>query len=125
MTDRMKVTWTEEAIRALGVRTTVPIAGEIIAGLCRDESYRMVARKEFPVPVVWCGRRLVVPVAPILELLRIGSPETAVAEAAPPATATTPATDAPTSIGARHHDNTPGTGRRIRAIPQEGRRESA
>ena len=34
--------WTPDDVRALGVRTTVPIAGEIIAGLCKDESYRMV-----------------------------------------------------------------------------------
>lgn len=74
-----KITWTPEAIRALGVRTTVPIAGEIIAGLCKDESYRMAARGEFPVPVVKVGRRLVVPVAPILDLLCVGPPDTATA----------------------------------------------
>ena len=58
-------------IKALGVRTTVPIAGEIIAGLCKDESYRAVQRGTFPVPVMKCGRHMVVPVAPILELLGI------------------------------------------------------
>jgi hypothetical protein len=63
--------WTPDDVRALGVRTTVPIAGEIIAGLCKDESYRAVQRGTFPVPVVKCGRRMVVPVAPILELLAI------------------------------------------------------
>ena len=49
----------------------MPIAGEILAGLCKDEAYRAVQRGEFPVPVVKCGRRMVVPVAPILELLGI------------------------------------------------------
>jgi len=63
--------WTPDEVKALGVRTTVPIAGEIIAGLCKDESYRAVQRGTFPVPVVKCGRRMVVPVAPILELLGI------------------------------------------------------
>jgi hypothetical protein len=63
--------WTPDDVRALGVRTTVPIAGEIIAGLCKDESYRAVQRGTFPVPVVKCGRRMVVPVASILELLAI------------------------------------------------------
>jgi hypothetical protein len=63
--------WTPDDIKALGVRTTVPIAGEIIAGLCKDEAYRSVKRGDFPVPVISCGRRLVVPVAPILELLCI------------------------------------------------------
>ena len=66
--------WTPAEVIALGVRTDVPTAGEIIAGLCRDESYRMVQRGEFPVPVVRIGKnRLVVPVAPILQLLGISS----------------------------------------------------
>ncbi len=50
MTDRQRV-WTFDEVKALGVRTTVPIAGEIIAGLCKDESYRAVQRGTFPVPV--------------------------------------------------------------------------
>jgi len=70
MTDRR--VWTPGEVKALGVRTTVPIAGEIIAGLCKDESYRMVHRGEFPVPVIKVGHRLVVPTAPILRLLDIG-----------------------------------------------------
>jgi hypothetical protein len=72
-------------VKALGVRTTVPIAGEILAGLCKDESYRMVQRGEFPVPVVKVGRnRLVVPTAPILRLLEIGPPDQNAAGPAPP-----------------------------------------
>jgi hypothetical protein len=76
--------WTPDEVRALGVRTTVPIAGEIIAGLCKDESYRAVQRGTFPVSVVRCGRRMVVPVAPILELLGI-DPAVNAASPAPPA----------------------------------------
>jgi hypothetical protein len=76
--------WTPDEVRALGVRTTVPIAGEIIGGLCKDESYRAVQRGTFPVPVVKCGRHKVVPVAPILELLGIGQAVN-VAGPAPPA----------------------------------------
>jgi hypothetical protein len=78
--------WTPDDVRALGVRTTVPIAGEIIAGLCKDESYRAVQRGTFPVPVVKCGRRMVVPVAPILELLAI-KPDVNAAGPAPPSPA--------------------------------------
>jgi hypothetical protein len=63
--------WTPAEVIALGVRTDVPTAGEILAGLCRDEAYRSVKRGDFPVPVLKVGRHLVVPVAPILELLRI------------------------------------------------------
>jgi len=65
--------WTPAEVIALGVRTDVPTAGEILAGLCRDEAYRSVKRGDFPVPVVKVGRHLVVPVAPILELLGIKS----------------------------------------------------
>jgi hypothetical protein len=63
--------WTPAEVVALGVRTDVPTAGEILAGLCRDEAYRSVKRGDFPVPVVKVGRHLVVPMAPILELLGI------------------------------------------------------
>ncbi len=80
MTDQR--VWTSEEVRALGVKTSVPVAGEIIAGLCKDESYRAVKRGTFPVPVVQCGRRMVVPVAPILALLGI-EPETNAASPAP------------------------------------------
>lgn len=75
--------WTAEEVIALGVRTTVPIAGEIIAGLCKDEAYRSVKRGDFPVPVISCGRRLVVPVAPILKLLSIKPDASAVVHAPP------------------------------------------
>ena len=81
MTDRR--VWTPDEVRALGVRTSVPIAGEILAGLCKDESYRAVKRGTFPVPVIQCGRRMVVPVAAILAVLHI-EPETNVAGPAPP-----------------------------------------
>jgi hypothetical protein len=82
-----KVAWTEEAVRALGIRTDVPTAGEIIAGWHRDDAYDAVKCGEFPVPVIKVGRRFIVPVAPILELLRIGAPETATAGTVPPAPA--------------------------------------
>lgn len=86
------VIWTAEAIKALGVRTDVPTAGAILGGLCKDEAYRMVKRGDFPVPVLHVGRRLVVPTAPILELLGLDfdmatggtSPEVPPANAAGP-----------------------------------------
>lgn len=91
MSDRNQRVWTAEDVMALGVRTTVPIAGEILAGLCKDEAYRSVKRGDFPVPVISCGRRLVVPVAPILGILGI-KPEANTADPAQPAAAE--ATDA-------------------------------
>ena len=65
--------WTANAIKALGSRTDVPTAGAIIAGLNRAESYKAVQRGDFPVPVIRVGRRMVVPVQPILELLGIAT----------------------------------------------------
>jgi hypothetical protein len=63
--------WTRKAVEALGVRTDVPTAGAILGGLGRDESYRAVKRGTLPVPVIKVGRRMVVPVQPILDLLGI------------------------------------------------------
>ena len=91
MNGRNQRVWTPEAVKALGVRTTVPIAGQIIAGLCKDEAYRAVKRGTFPVPVYRCGRRMVVPVASILELLRIEANEGTTGSAPPEATAVTDA----------------------------------
>jgi hypothetical protein len=103
-----KITWTEDAVRALGVRTTVPIAGEIIAGWHRDDSYDAVKRGEFPVPVIRVGRRMVVPVAPILELLRIGPPGTGVTGPAPPEPALPADVATPMRRSTTSHDDTPG-----------------
>lgn len=75
--------WTAAEVIALGVRTDVPTAGEILAGLCKDEAYRSVKRGDFPVPVLKIGHRLVVPVAPILKLLGIKPTADATDAAAP------------------------------------------
>lgn len=66
-------TWSRAEVEALGVRTTVPIAGQIIAGLCPDEAYRMAKAGRFPVPVLHVGRRMVVPVQPIIDLLGLAT----------------------------------------------------
>lgn len=73
MNERDRRVWTAKEVIALGVRTDIPTAGEILGGLCRDEAYRAVQRGTFPVPVIKVGRRYVVPVAPILDLLSIKS----------------------------------------------------
>jgi hypothetical protein len=64
--------WTADEIRGLGTRTDVPTAGSILAGLSPTQSYELAKRGGFPVPVLAVGRRLVVPVAPILEALGLG-----------------------------------------------------
>jgi hypothetical protein len=117
-----KITWTEDAIRALGVRTTVPIAGEIIMGWHRDDSYDAAKRGEFPVPVIRPpgSRRMVVPVAPILELLRIRPPDTGPAGSVPPEPAQSPTTATPLPRSMTSDDDTPG-----RAPAKAGRRRGA
>lgn len=71
--------WTRAEIEALGTRTTVEVAGSILGGLCRTESYELHKSGDFPVPVIKVGRRLVVPVQPILDLLGLGPPDMATA----------------------------------------------
>jgi hypothetical protein len=64
-------TWTAAEVLALGVRTNVETAGEILGGLSRTQAYLAVERGKFPVPVLKVGRRLVVPTAPLCRLLGI------------------------------------------------------
>lgn len=63
--------WTRAEVEALGVRTTVEVAGSILGGLSRTQAYLAVRNGRFPVPVIPVGRRLMVPVQPILELLGV------------------------------------------------------
>lgn len=72
-TPSFRRSWTPEEVRALGTRTDIPTAGAVL-GLNRAESYRMVARGDFPLPVVRLGRRSIVPVSALLALLRLDSP---------------------------------------------------
>jgi len=76
MTARM---WTPAQVRALGVRTDVPTAGSILAGLGRDSAYRAAKAGKLGVPVIKVGRHLVVPVQPILDLLGLDGPDMAAA----------------------------------------------
>ena len=62
-----------EAIRRLGPTTDVPTAGALL-GLSRTQSYVAIQRGQFPVSVIRIGRRVVVPVAPLLELLGLAEP---------------------------------------------------
>jgi hypothetical protein len=64
--------WTAAQVRALGVQTTVPVAGAVF-GYSQTQAYEAVKAGTFPVPVIHCGRRIIVPVAPILAVLGLGS----------------------------------------------------
>lgn len=63
-------TWTEERVRALGVRTDIVTAGQIF-GMGQTKAYELARRGQFPVPVLKLGATYVVPTAPILALLRL------------------------------------------------------
>ncbi len=62
------MTWTEEAVRALGVRADVVTVGSIL-GLSRTQTYVRLNNGTFPVPVIRMGRRIVVPMAPVRRVL--------------------------------------------------------
>jgi hypothetical protein len=64
----VKRSWTADEVRALGVRTTVEIAGSIL-GLSRTQAYEAVKRGDLETFTI--GRRIVVPVAPLLHKLSI------------------------------------------------------
>lgn len=62
--------WTVQAVRDLGVTTDVETAGAV-RGVGRSKAYELAKIGEFPVRAVRIGRRYVVPVAAILQLLDI------------------------------------------------------
>lgn len=50
--------------------TDLPTAAKIL-GIGRAHAYNLAARDEFPVPLIRLGARIVVPTAPLRELLGI------------------------------------------------------
>lgn len=60
--------WTLDAVRGLGVTTTIPTAAQILR-IGRSTAYRMARADRFPVPVIPIGRRYLVPVSPLIRLL--------------------------------------------------------
>lgn len=60
--------WTVAAIRALGATTDMTTAAAVM-GVSRGLAYDLHRRGELPFPVLHLGRRLVVPVAGLLEAL--------------------------------------------------------
>jgi hypothetical protein len=61
-------TWTIDAIRGLGSTTDIETAGAIL-GIGRSKSYQLAKSGEFPVRILRIGRRYLVPIPPILDLL--------------------------------------------------------
>ncbi|BCB86588.1 DNA-binding protein [Phytohabitans suffuscus] len=67
-----EVTWTPEAIRALGASTNLHTAAQIF-GLAMSTAYLLAKRGQFPVPVIRVGTQYRVPVQPILAALCLES----------------------------------------------------
>jgi len=62
--------WTVEAIRSLGATTDVETAAAIL-GIGRTKAYELAKANEFPVRLLRIGRRYLVPVPAILNLLGV------------------------------------------------------
>jgi excisionase family DNA binding protein len=63
-------TWTPQEVRALGVRTDLVTAASVL-GVSRTTAYELARAGTFPVTTLAIGRRYVVPVAGLLELLGV------------------------------------------------------
>jgi hypothetical protein len=60
--------WTTEAVRALGMTTSLETAAEVL-GIGRTLAYSLTREGKFPVRVLRLGRRVLVPVPDLLKLL--------------------------------------------------------
>lgn len=60
--------WTVEEVRALGVRTNLPTAASVV-GIGKTTAWDLFHSGRLPFPALRLGRRVVVPVQPLLELL--------------------------------------------------------
>lgn len=79
--------WTPEQVRALGVRTDLVTACQIVYGCGKNKAWELYHAAQLDFPALKVGRRVVVPVVPLLQLLGIG-PETNGPGTAIPGTAT-------------------------------------
>jgi hypothetical protein len=66
--------WTEDEVRALGVRTDLVTACEIIYGTGRTKAYQLLHAGELDFPVYRAGARYTVPTAPLITLLCLSEP---------------------------------------------------
>jgi hypothetical protein len=57
----------------------VPTACSIL-GISRAHGYELVRQNRFPVKVLRAGRRIVVPVAPLLQIVGLGAPDQALTD---------------------------------------------
>jgi predicted DNA-binding transcriptional regulator AlpA len=60
-----------QQLMAAGPTIKLPLAAAAL-GMSRTQAYIAIQRGEFPVQVIRVGRRVIIPVAPLLELLGLG-----------------------------------------------------
>ncbi|KAB1161408.1 helix-turn-helix domain-containing protein [Micromonospora sp. AMSO12t] len=60
--------WTVERVQSLGAVTNVVTAGAVL-GIGRTKAYELAKVNQFPVRILKVGRRYLVPVADIMDLL--------------------------------------------------------
>lgn len=81
--------WTIDQVRALGTRTDLVTACEVLFGCGKNKSWELYHNDELPFPALRVGRKVVVPVAPLLRLLGLDdTPDMRMAGSPHPATAT-------------------------------------
>jgi hypothetical protein len=73
--------WTPAQVRALGVRTDIATLASVL-GMSETAARDLYHADRLPVPVLRVGRRLVVPVQPILDLLGLGNGGSGIRQAA-------------------------------------------
>jgi hypothetical protein len=77
---KTKQTWNAADVYALGVRTDLVTACKIVLDVGRNRAWELYNAGELPFPTLRFGRKVVVPVAPLIKLL--GLPESEFAESA-------------------------------------------
>lgn len=65
----MSRVWTLAEVERLGVRTDLVTACQIVYGAGKNRAWAMYHAGQLDFPALRCGRRVVVPVAPLLSLL--------------------------------------------------------
>ena len=62
-------TWTPDKVLALGVKTDLVTACRIVYGCGRNKAWELYHAGQLDFPALRCGRRVVVPVQPLCQLL--------------------------------------------------------
>lgn len=73
----MSDTWTEERIRACGVRMDGVDAVAAVYGYGERKAYSMLQTGDVDFPIIRRGRRYIVPTSAVLKLLCVGEPKAA------------------------------------------------